>query len=53
MGALAAGLASSQFGLRWPVFFGALLVIAAGIWIYHNREQITATLPTQETDTAV
>ena len=25
IGALAAGLASAHFGLRWPVFFGALL----------------------------
>jgi predicted MFS family arabinose efflux permease len=44
VGALLAGLASAHFGLRWPVFFGALLVIAAAIWIYLGRERIAAAL---------
>ena len=40
VGALAAGLASAQFGLRWPVFFGALLVVAVCFWTYLIRERI-------------
>jgi predicted MFS family arabinose efflux permease len=52
MGALIAGFASAHFGLRWPVFFGALFVIAACIWTYLNREQIIAALPIEETDAA-
>ena len=44
VGALAAGVASAQFGLRWPVLFGALLVIAVGFWTYLNRERIAAAL---------
>jgi MFS family permease len=49
MGALAAGLASAHFGLRWPVFFGAVLVIASCIWTYCNRAQIITALPIEET----
>jgi predicted MFS family arabinose efflux permease len=52
MGALAVGLASAHFGLRWPVFFGALFVIAACIWTYLNREKIIAALPIEKTDAA-
>jgi predicted MFS family arabinose efflux permease len=47
IGALAAGLASAHFGLRWPVFFGALLVLAVCIWTYRSRERIAAALPSQ------
>jgi hypothetical protein len=50
MGALIAGFASAHFGLRWPVFIGALFVIAACIWTYVKREQIMAALPTEEAD---
>jgi predicted MFS family arabinose efflux permease len=37
IGALLAGLASVDFGLRWPVVFGALIVIAAAAWMLRNR----------------
>jgi MFS family permease len=40
IGALGAGIASDHFGLRWAVFFGALVVIAVWLWIYFNRERI-------------
>ena len=40
IGALAAGFASAHFGLRWPVFFGALLVAAVCLWTYRSRERI-------------
>lgn len=45
IGALAAGLVSAQFGLRWPVFAGALLVAAACLATYLKRAQIAAALP--------
>ena len=48
IGALAAGVASAHFGLRWPVFFGALLVIAVGLWTYRGRERIAAALESQD-----
>ena len=48
IGGLAAGAASTHFGLRWPVFFGAILVVAACAWTYRNRAQINAALPTGE-----
>jgi predicted MFS family arabinose efflux permease len=41
-GALAAGIASAYFGLRLPIFLGALLVLAAGVWSYLGRERIAA-----------
>jgi MFS family permease len=50
IGALAAGIASAQFGLRWPVFFGALLVIAAWLWTYLSRRRIAAALEAQDSD---
>ena len=53
VGALAAGLASSYFGLRWPVFLGALLVIAVGLWTYLSRTRIAAALETQEPESEV
>jgi predicted MFS family arabinose efflux permease len=52
IGALAAGIASVHFGLRWPVFFGALLVLTVCIWTYRSSERIAATLPTQDPDAA-
>ena len=51
VGALAAGLASAQFGLRWPVFFGALLVVAVCFWTYLSRARIVEALP-NDTDAA-
>jgi len=52
IGALAAGLASAHFGLRWPVFFGALLVVAVCFWTYLGRERISAALKVQQRDAA-
>ena len=51
VGALGAGLASAQFGLRWPVVFGALLVIAVCIWAYLGRERIAAAMESKDLDT--
>jgi MFS family permease len=42
IGALAAGAASAHFGLRWPVIFGALIVIAAAAWTHCKNAQIAA-----------
>jgi MFS family permease len=44
IGALAAGLASAQFGLRWPVFAGVLLVVAACAATWLRREQIVGSM---------
>jgi MFS family permease len=44
VGALAAGLASATFGLRWPVVFGAVAVLAVGLWTYLHRARIAAAL---------
>jgi MFS family permease len=52
IGALAAGIASAQFGLRWPVFFGALLVIGACLWTYRSRTRIAAALQIRQRDQA-
>ena len=51
VGALGAGLASAQFGLRWPVVFGALLVIAVCIWAFLARERIAAAMESKDLDT--
>jgi MFS family permease len=48
IGALAAGFASAHFGLRWPVFFGALLVVAVCLWTYRSRERIAVALSGQQ-----
>jgi MFS family permease len=48
IGALVAGLASAHFGLRWPVFVGALLVIAVWLWTFLGRERVVAALETEE-----
>ncbi|MPZ59264.1 MAG: MFS transporter [Rhizobiales bacterium] len=53
VGALGAGLASSYFGLRWPVFLGALMVIAVWLWTYLSRERITTALETRDTESGV
>jgi MFS family permease len=53
VGALSAGLASAHFGLRLPVFFGALLVIAVGVWTYLSRDRVTAALETKEPESEV
>jgi MFS family permease len=45
IGALAAGLASAHFGLRWPVLFGAVLVAAVCAWTWRRRAQIAAMVP--------
>ena len=45
LGALAAGLASVHFGLRFPVIFGAVIVIAAAGWTYSKHAQIAAAVP--------
>jgi predicted MFS family arabinose efflux permease len=44
VGALSAGLASAYFGLRLPVLFGALIVLAACLWTYLGRRRIAAAL---------
>ena len=44
VGALGAGAASAYFGLRPPILLGALLVLAAGLWTYMDRERIAAQL---------
>ena len=48
LGALGAGVASSYIGLRWTIFFGALLVVATWLWCYFVRERIAAALENQE-----
>ena len=50
IGALSAGAASAQIGLRWTVFCGALLVLATWLWCYFIRERMTAALAIQESD---
>jgi MFS family permease len=52
IGALLAGLVSAQFGLRWPVFFGALLVVAVCARTYRKRERIAEALPGSTGDVA-
>jgi MFS family permease len=52
IGALAAGIASAHFGLRWPVFFGGLLVVAVCLWTYSSRKRIAAALTVQDSDAA-
>jgi predicted MFS family arabinose efflux permease len=45
IGALTAGSASVHFGLRWPIIFGAILVVAATVWTFSRRAEISAALP--------
>jgi MFS family permease len=47
IGALGAGLVSVHLGLRWPVFLGAVLVLAVWLWTYLARERIAAALEIQ------
>jgi MFS family permease len=42
IGALAAGVASAHFGLRWPIVFGALIVVATAGWTHTKYAQIAA-----------
>ena len=44
VGALAAGLVSTHLGLRWPVFIGALLVVAVWLWTYLARDRIATAM---------
>jgi MFS family permease len=53
VGALAAGVASAHFGLRVPVFFGAMLVIAVWLWTYLGRARITAALEDKDAEATV
>ena len=53
VGALGAGFASAHFGLRWPVFFGALLVIAFWLWTHLRRARIAAALEKPEPESGV
>lgn len=48
LGALIAGAASTHFGLRWPIVFGALLVLAVCILTYWFRERIERENPVEE-----
>lgn len=50
LGALAAGLASVHLGLRLPVIFGALIVIAMAGWTYGKHGEIAAVVPKPETE---
>ena len=50
IGALAAGLTSTHFGLRWPIFFGAILVIGVCIWTYFSRERVAAATQVHDKD---
>jgi MFS family permease len=47
IGALGAGIASAHVGLRWTVFFGALLVVATWLWCFLVRKRIAAALESQ------
>jgi predicted MFS family arabinose efflux permease len=51
IGALAAGLASAHFGLRWPVALGALMVIAVCLWTWRRRDRIAQALHTRQPET--
>ncbi|CAK7255087.1 MULTISPECIES: MFS transporter [unclassified Shinella] len=44
LGALGMGLASAQFGLRWPVVAGAALLLGGCCWAFPQREHIIASL---------
>ncbi len=50
VGALGAGFVSAHLGLRWPVFIGALLVIAVWFWTYLSRRRIAAAMEAHEAD---
>ncbi len=50
IGALAAGVASVHFGLRWPVIVGAVIVIGAAGWTYSKHAEIVAVVPKPETE---
>lgn len=44
LGALGMGILSERFGLRLPVFLGALAVIAAWFWAHRRRDRIARSL---------
>ena len=48
IGALGAGILSAYVGLRWTVFFGALLVVAIWLWFFLVRKRIAAALEHQK-----
>jgi MFS family permease len=48
IGALAAGLASSYFGLRWPIVAGAAIVMAAWFWARRHLGRIEQALAEPE-----
>src|SRR3546814_9689811 len=49
LGALAMGTASHWLGLRWPVFAGMLLLIAAGFGAFSRRQHIEESMAAAET----
>jgi predicted MFS family arabinose efflux permease len=49
IGALAAGLASTSLGLRWPIVAGAGIVMATCVWVYCNRSRIDKAVPAPQT----
>jgi predicted MFS family arabinose efflux permease len=53
VGALTAGLVSTYFGLRVPVLFGALIVIAVCFWLYLNRQRIAEALKSPDVENEV
>lgn len=46
LGALIMGAASDSVGLRWPLAFGAFIVLLAWIWARHRLRQASGTLET-------
>ena len=52
LGALGAGIASAHFGLRLPVLFGAILVLAVWLWTYFSRARISAAMEQPDLDAA-
>lgn len=49
IGALIMGVASEYFGLRLPVFAGAVLVILAALWVWIYRDRIAERLEPGQT----
>src|SRR5690606_35151018 len=48
VGAVLMGFASEWFGLRWPVFIGAAIVVASWLWARLRRDRIIAGLEPPE-----
>jgi MFS family permease len=53
VGALTAGFVSTYFGLRVPVLFGALIVIAVCFWLYLDRQRIAEALRSPDVENDV